>query len=81
MTSGAAAPRAEECAAAYLEKIARIDRGIVLMHDSSDEEPLRRNNRTLLVTQRVVPALKGQGYRFVRLDAVPQVRAAMAACG
>jgi peptidoglycan/xylan/chitin deacetylase (PgdA/CDA1 family) len=70
---------AEECAAAYLEKIEHIGRGIVLMHDSSDEEPLRRNNRTLEVTRRIVPVLKERGYRFVRLDQVPQVRAAISA--
>jgi peptidoglycan/xylan/chitin deacetylase (PgdA/CDA1 family) len=68
---------AEECAAAYLEKIERIDHGVVLMHDSSDEELLRRNNRTLEVTRRIVPVLKERGYRFVRLDEVPQVRAAI----
>jgi hypothetical protein len=33
---------AEECAAAYVQKIERLGRGIVLMHDSSEEEAVRR---------------------------------------
>ena len=69
---------AEECAAEYLERVANVGRGIVLMHDSSDEEVIRANNRVLELTRLLVPALKGRGYRFVRLDEVPQVRSA---CG
>jgi peptidoglycan/xylan/chitin deacetylase (PgdA/CDA1 family) len=70
---------AEECAAAYLEKIERVGRGIVLMHDSCAEERPRANNRTTEVTRLLVPVLKEKGYRFVRLDEVPQVRSALAA--
>jgi peptidoglycan/xylan/chitin deacetylase (PgdA/CDA1 family) len=70
---------AEECARAYLEKVERVGRGIVLMHDSSDEEAARANNRALEATRLLVPALKARGYRFVRLDEVPQVGEAVRA--
>jgi peptidoglycan/xylan/chitin deacetylase (PgdA/CDA1 family) len=68
---------AKECAAAYLQKIERFGKGIVLMHDSSEEEAVRLNNRTLETTQLIVPILKERGYHFVRLDRVPQVITAM----
>ncbi len=68
---------AEECARAYLEKIERVGRGIVLMHDSSEEDGPRANNRAAEVTRLIVPELKARGYRFVRLDEVPQVRRAV----
>lgn len=71
---------AEECARAYLEKIRRLRRGIVLMHDSSEDSAVQPYNRAFEATRLLVPAVRAQGYRFVRLDEVPQVRAAMAAC-
>jgi peptidoglycan/xylan/chitin deacetylase (PgdA/CDA1 family) len=67
---------AEACAAAYLEKIDRVGKGIVLMHDSSEEDAVRVHNRTLELTRLVVPVLKANGYRFVALDEVPQVQSA-----
>ncbi len=54
----------------FLAKIERIGPGI-LLHDSSAEEIVRRNNRTLELTQHIMPTLLAQGYRFVRLDEVP----------
>ncbi len=71
---------AEECAGAYLEKIGRIGRGIVLMHDSSEDPAVRPRNQALEATRLLVPALKADGYRFVGLDEVPQVRSALASC-
>jgi peptidoglycan/xylan/chitin deacetylase (PgdA/CDA1 family) len=68
---------AERCAMACLEKVERIGRGIILMHDSSDDAAIRVNNRTAEATQILVPALKQRGYRFIRLDAIPQVQSAM----
>ncbi len=68
---------AERCAAALLEKVERIGRGIILMHDSSDDPAIGANNRTAEVTQLLVVALKQRGYRFVRLDQIPQVQSAM----
>ncbi len=70
---------ADDCACAYLSKIDRVGRGIVLMHDSSEDPAVARNNQILAVARRIVPVLKANGYRFVRLDAVPQAREAMAA--
>jgi peptidoglycan/xylan/chitin deacetylase (PgdA/CDA1 family) len=67
---------AEECAREYLDRIGRAGRGIVLLHDSSDDPAIRASNRTFEVTRILVPRLKEQGYRFVRLDDVPQVRSA-----
>jgi peptidoglycan/xylan/chitin deacetylase (PgdA/CDA1 family) len=61
---------AAECARVFLAKIERIGPGI-LLHDSSAEEIVRRNNRTLELTQHIMPTLLAQGYRFVRLDEVP----------
>ena len=71
-----AAP-ATECARAYLDKIERIGRGIILMHDSSEEPEVRQRNRSLQTTKILVPRLKEKGYRFVRLDAIPQVKSAV----
>jgi peptidoglycan/xylan/chitin deacetylase (PgdA/CDA1 family) len=68
---------AHECARAYLESIERAGRGIVLMHDNTaDIEELRPRNRALGLTRILVPELRRLGYRFVRLDAVPQVASA-----
>jgi hypothetical protein len=67
---------AQECAEAYLVKIERLDHGIVLMHDSSEDPGVAARNRSLETTRRLVPALKECGYRFVGLDTVSQVRRA-----
>jgi len=69
---------AEQAAESYLELIEQIGRGIVLMHDSSDEEIVRRNNCTLELTMLVVPELKRRGYRFVGIGALPQIKARQA---
>jgi peptidoglycan/xylan/chitin deacetylase (PgdA/CDA1 family) len=64
----------EECAWAYLEAIERSSRGIVLMHDSTaDIDELRSRNRALGLARQLVPELRRRGFRFVRLDAIPQV--------
>ena len=70
---------AADCAAAYLEKIDRVGRGIILMHDSSEDPDVQPRNQALAATRILVPALKAKGYRFVGLDDVPQVRSALAA--
>jgi len=68
---------AEDCAAAYLELIERAGRGIVLMHDSTaDVDEIRPRNRALGLARALVPELRRRGYRFIRLDAVPQVASA-----
>ena len=67
---------AEECGQAYLDAIEVAGRGIVLMHDSAESDPLRANNRVLETIRWLVPILLERGYRFVRLDEVPGVASA-----
>jgi peptidoglycan/xylan/chitin deacetylase (PgdA/CDA1 family) len=67
----------EECAADYLEAVERVGRGIVLMHDSTaDIDELRPRNQALGLARILIPELLRRGYRFVRLDQIPQVAAA-----
>jgi peptidoglycan/xylan/chitin deacetylase (PgdA/CDA1 family) len=62
---------AEECARAYLKEIMRIDRGIVLMHDSTaDSIQMRRNNLTFEMIRILIPRLKRLGYRFAGLNEI-----------
>jgi peptidoglycan/xylan/chitin deacetylase (PgdA/CDA1 family) len=62
---------AEGCADAYLREIVRVDRGIVLMHDSTaDIGEARMNNRTLETIRILIPRLKRLGYQFVRIDEI-----------
>lgn len=68
---------AEECARRYLAEAERIGGGTILMHDSSEEEFVRKRNQTMQMTKILVPALKARGYRLIRLDAVPQVHEAI----
>jgi peptidoglycan/xylan/chitin deacetylase (PgdA/CDA1 family) len=70
---------AGDCAAAYLDRIREAGRGIILMHDSSEDEEIRAGSRTYQATKLIVPALQEDGYRFVRIDAIPQVVSAVAA--
>lgn len=72
---------AEECARRYVAETERIGGGIILMHDSSEDEFVRSRNQTMQMTKILVPELKKRGYRFVRLDVVPQVRKAIAKLG
>ena len=67
---------AEECGQAYLEAIEAQGRGIVLLHDSSETEAMRRGNLAFEMTCWLVPRLEARGYRFVRLDQVPGVASA-----
>ncbi len=63
-----------DCARAYLEAIERSGRGIVLMHDgTADIDWIRARNRALDLARELVPELRRRGFRFVRLDAIPQV--------
>lgn len=60
----------EESARRHLAEIERVGRGIVLLHDSSEEDDVRPRNRTLELTKILVPELLLRGYHFVRLDEV-----------
>jgi peptidoglycan/xylan/chitin deacetylase (PgdA/CDA1 family) len=57
---------AKTCAKGYLREIRRKNGGVVLMHS------IQMNSAALV--REVVPALIEEGYRFVRLDQVPQYR-------
>lgn len=46
------------------------------MHDSSEDAAIRANNQTAEATRLLVEVLRQQGYRFIRLDAIPQVQSA-----
>ena len=61
---------AEACGAAYLAAIAAAGRGIVLLHDSGETAELRAGNRALELIRFLIPHLRADGYRFLRLDAV-----------
>ena len=64
---------AEECGQSYLEAITTQSRGIILLHDSSDNQPMRDGNLAFEMTCWLIPILQDLGYRFVRLDEVPGV--------
>jgi hypothetical protein len=51
----------------------------VLLHDSSEDDAVAARNQAAALTKILVPILKDEGFRFVRLDEVPQVRSALAA--
>jgi len=67
------------CLAGYVEEIERLQRGIVLMHDSSETPEFAARNQTFELTKRLVPELRQRGFRFVGLDAVPVVVQSVAA--
>ena len=67
---------AGECAPEYLARINEVGRGIVLLHDSSEDAVAKSRNGTLDLTRQVVPVLERLGYSFVRLDEIAQVRSA-----
>jgi hypothetical protein len=64
------------CAEFCLSEIERVGRGIVLLHDSSEDAELRRWNRIHEVVEMIVPALGQRGYRFIGLGDVPAVQMA-----
>lgn len=57
-----------ECARRYVREAERIGKGIILLHDSAEDEELRRCNRTFELTRRLVPMLRRRGFRFASLD-------------
>ena len=58
-------------AQAYLDRVERTRRGIVLLHDSTaDSEVIKAANRGYELTRALVPELLRRGYRFVGLDEV-----------
>lgn len=68
----------EKSAARYRREISKVERGIVLMHDGSEEPETHARNGALETTRLLVPWLKAQGYRFVGIDEIPQIQGAAA---
>lgn len=69
---------AADCGLTYLEAIKSAGRGIVLMHDSTaDIDEIRTKNQALGLARWLVPRLRRLGFRFVRLDEIPQIVSAM----
>jgi peptidoglycan/xylan/chitin deacetylase (PgdA/CDA1 family) len=69
---------AQECAEAYIRKIQEVGRGIVLMHDSSFEDDIRSQSYTFEAVKLLVDWLQHNGYSFIALNSIPQVRNALA---
>ncbi|HEV7572269.1 MAG TPA: polysaccharide deacetylase family protein, partial [Thermoanaerobaculia bacterium] len=67
---------AQDCSDDYFNKIQSFGRGIVIAHDNSFEQALSDVNNTFEMIRILVPRLLAAGYRFLRLDAVPQARSA-----
>jgi peptidoglycan/xylan/chitin deacetylase (PgdA/CDA1 family) len=63
---------AAECARECFRAINQRKSGIILLHDSAWERVGRAGNRSLELTRILVPQLRSLGYRFVRLDEIPQ---------
>lgn len=61
----------ELCAQGYMNEFRDKDHGIALFHDI--------HSKTIdMVKLHIVPALKKEGFKFVRLDAVPDIKEALA---
>lgn len=69
----------EDAVNIYLEKIHLYNKGVVVMHDQiADMDTVKAVNKTLELTQKLVPVLIEQGYSFVGLDEIsdPQLNSA-----
>ncbi|MFM6984743.1 MAG: polysaccharide deacetylase family protein, partial [Chitinophagaceae bacterium] len=69
----------EDAVNIYLEKIHLYNKGVVVMHDQiADMDTVKAVNKTLELTQKLVPVLIEQGYSFIGLDEIsdPQLNSA-----
>jgi peptidoglycan/xylan/chitin deacetylase (PgdA/CDA1 family) len=69
----------QDCSDQYYIDITKARKGTIIMHDCAaiDDQGRADINRTYEMTQLLIPRLIADGYRFIRLDALPQVRSAM----
>ena len=63
----------QQCGDLYVKEIDSVGRGIVLLHDPYfvDADPAK--GATVDMIKYIVPILKTKGYKFVRLDDVPDI--------
>lgn len=63
----------EQCGDLYIQEIKRASRGIVLLHDPyfNDLDPDLRG--TVDMIKYMVPILKAEGFKFARVDKVPDI--------
>jgi len=64
---------AKSCAKGYLELIKRLPRGIILIHDFSNDRGMRSNMWPLELVHMVVDWLQENEFQFRRIDSIPQV--------
>lgn len=65
----------EDAVKKYREDIAEKGRGIIVMHDDiADMDYLRDHNKTFELTRQLIPLLKNEGYRFIRLDQIESIK-------
>lgn len=79
-TNGISEPQVldvKTCGDLYLAEIRAKKTGIVLMHDPYfiDNDP--KKGGTVDMVKYIVPILQSEGFRFVRIDAVPSIAAAL----
>ncbi len=69
----------QEAVDKYVADINKAGNGIVLLHDDiADMDIVKYQNKTLELTKQLIPILKEQGYRFVRLDEIESIKLAAA---
>jgi peptidoglycan/xylan/chitin deacetylase (PgdA/CDA1 family) len=65
------------CGELYLEEIDAVGRGVILMHDPYFIGGNPANGGTVDMVENIVPVLKAKGYKFVRVDEVPEIAAGL----
>jgi len=59
----------------YLYNINKVGRGIIVMHDdTADRDDIKQKNKTFELTKILIPILKSQGFRFIRLDEIDNIK-------
>lgn len=61
----------------YMLDINEKNHGIIVMHDDiADMDIVKNNNKTLQLTQKLIPLLIENGYSFIRLDEIDSIKLA-----
>lgn len=70
----------DETVQAYLDEIDQLGKGVIVMHDEiADMDIVKPLNKTLELTQVLIPLLKQKGYTFIGLDEIADRRLTEAA--